>query len=211
MLTLENITDVILKKDHWQVFDLHMTPLGFEKLGNCLASLNQTSPQVYVHVCDEGGLENKVLRIGKAESGVYTRWIKAIDGHRYTFLWAVGHCEKYGPERAKKYLAYLLFFAGLLEVRTKLYVLTCQDGDRGKGAARASEKALISYYPPLWERYRRLISATRLSQDILESIKKPGGARLVLAEQRKGKNHPIPDLCKMCFDSDGTGYFPSIV
>jgi hypothetical protein len=206
MLTLENIIASILNKDHWQTFDLHMTTLGFEGLSDKLNSFNQKSPQVYIHVCNEGPLKNKVLRIGKAERGVYERWINDGNGHLNTFLWAVGKSEKYGHKNAIAYPKYLLFFASLFELKTKLCVLTCQPGNKGKGAARASEKALICQFPPMWESYKKyekfgknyaVLSGKDLDQEIHASVTELGGAYAAISRQRGGDkifSKPVPDL-----------------
>ena len=151
MLTLDCLIDCILQRKHWQSFDLLMTEQGFKHLGNEISILNQIKPQVYIHVCEEGVLKNKVLRIGKAESGIYQRWVKAKNGHRATFLWATGDSEMLGHKNAERYPEYLLFFASLSGLKTKIYALTCQADFKGKMTARASEKALIGYFSPMWE------------------------------------------------------------
>jgi hypothetical protein len=205
-LTLETIIESILNKDHWQAFDLHMSPHGFDRLSNELNSLDQRTPQVYVHVCDEGVLKSKVLRIGKAESGINRRWIKDTNGHLSTFLWSIGKSEKYTYKNAIRYPVYLLFFASLFGLNTKLYVLTCQSGAKGKGAARASEQALIACRPPIWESYRKydklgknypILSGKTADRDIHESVSELGGAYAAIKRQRSGEkpfSKPIPDL-----------------
>ena len=167
ILTLEQIINCILSENLWQPFDLSMTADGFESLGNELKELNQKTPQVYVHVCDEGILKNKVLRIGKGESGIYKRWITAKDGHQNTFLWAIDKTKNcYGKENALNYPNYLLFFALLNGLRTKLHILSFENGKDGKFAARSAEQALLGHYSPLWE----LFKIQYKKQTVLRSI-----------------------------------------
>jgi len=205
MLTLESIIESILIKDHWQTFDLPMTPFGFIRLGDQLKNLNQKSPQVYIHVCDEGVLRNKVLRIGKAEDGVYQRWIKSTNGHCSTFLWAIGESERYGHNNAIRYPDYLLFFASLHGLKTKLYVLTCQNGAKGKGAARASEAALIAHCSPMWDGIRKKYK-NFVDQDNHESITALGGALSVFRKQQSDEkvfSELIPKLNELGTDIGG--------
>jgi hypothetical protein len=174
MLNLSEIIEVILINEYWNSFDLEMTKNGFERLKEQLSVLDYKRPQVYVHVIDEGPSRNKVARIGKAESGILNRWINSNDGHQATFLWAIGGSNRYGEKNAKKYPSYLLFFSLLYELKTKLYVLSCQKGHDGKSAARSAEEALIGHFLPLWESYKR---AFKKQKDFdLKELSKYGGA-----------------------------------
>ena len=155
ILTLKRLSNCILSDKPWQVFDLSMSVDGFAALNSELKKINQKMPQVYIHVCDQGILKNKVLRIGKAETGIYNRWLSAKDGHKNTFFWAIDKTKKYyGEKNAEGYPNYLLFFALLNDLKTKLYVLSCQDGKDGQFVARSAEQALIGHFSPLWETYR---------------------------------------------------------
>lgn len=166
--------EVILINEIWESFDLEMTKSGFERLKEQLSVYNYRRPQVYVHVIDEGPLRNKVARIGKAESGILNRWINSSNGHQATFLWAIGGSDKYGEKNAERYPSYLLYFSLLNELKTKLYVLSCQKGQDGKSAARSAEKALIGHFLPLWESYKR---AFKKQKDFdLNELSKYGGA-----------------------------------
>lgn len=155
ILTLERLMNCILSEKPLQVFDLSMSVDGFVSLANEPKISNQKMPQTYIHVCDQGALKNKVLRIGKAESGVYKRWVTAKNGHQNTFFWAIDETKNYyGQKNAQNYPNYLLFFALLNGLRTKLYVLSCQHGKDGQYAARSAERALIGHFSPLWEIYK---------------------------------------------------------
>jgi len=209
MLKLTTITNCIFNKDHWQHFDLHMTPSGFTQLSDQLNSFDQL-PQVYIHVGNEGCLKNKVLRIGKAESGIKNRWIKDSNGHMNTFLWAIGESKKYGKKNAKKYPKYLLFFAGLFKLKTKLYILNCEKGTNGKAACRASEEALIGHFSPTWQYFRKyekfepnypLLSGKNKDTDFHTLIEEHGGALKAIYAQREGReifSKQIPDVIKFC-------------
>jgi hypothetical protein len=174
MLKLSEIIEIILINEYWDSFDLEMTKNGFERLKEQLSILDYTRPQVYVHVIDEGPFKNKVARIGKSESGILYRWIDSIDGHQATFLWAIGESNTYGEKNAQKYPSYLLFFSLLYELKTKLYVLSCQKGHNGKSAARSAEEALIGHFLPLWESYKRAFKKQRDFD--LKELSKYGGA-----------------------------------
>jgi hypothetical protein len=196
MLTLDCLIDCILEKKHWQSFDLLMTEQGFVHFGNEDGILNQRKPKVYIHVCDEGVLKNKVLRIGKAESGIYQRWVKAKNGHRARFLWATGDSELYGHKNAERYPEYLLFFASLYGLKTKIYTLTCQADFEGKMTAQASEKALIGYFSPMWEDLKKLYK-NFVDPDNRQSVTALGGSIAAIRMQRSGEmifSKQIPDL-----------------
>ena len=123
----------------WHSYELRMTPKGFFTLEHNLESSKQEGPQIYVHKGLEGPLKNKILRVGKAKKGAIDRWINQTWGHRNTFLWSIGESRRYASY-AKKYPNYLLFFAGLFELRTKLYVFSCQSIE----AMNRNEKNLIN-------------------------------------------------------------------
>ena len=151
MLRLKAFQDLVIEDGDWHSYDLTMTSDGFTELDTKLTDSDRSCPQVYVHVGAQGTLKNRVIRIGKAESGIRNRWIKSKDGHFATLSWAIGHSDKYGSANAKDYPNYLLFFANLLNLDTKLHVLTFQNNMEGILLSRVCEKILISCFPPMWE------------------------------------------------------------
>jgi hypothetical protein len=192
--------------------DLHMSPAGFEQASDELKKIDKKSPQVYVHVGSEGNIENQVLRIGSAVSGVYRRWMNSTNGHKNTFLWAIGESDKLTKENAEAYPLYLLFFAGLSELKTKLYVLTFQTREE----AKTHEKKLMNYYGPIWEIYKYyprmnkkypFLSGQKKNREIVASVARLGGALEAIKEQRYGNNpfsQPIQDLISMDIRSHRT-------
>lgn len=192
--------------------DLYMSPNGFEIITNILKSNNEESPQVYVHVGSEGNLENQVLRIGTAQNGVHNRWITSSNGHKNTFLWSIGKGDGYKKGNAEKYPNYLLFFASLFQLKTKLYVYSFPSGDK----AKECEDALIDYYGPIWERYFVLsgkkrdfpklagnfpiLTGSNKNRNIVASVARLGGALKVIEKQRNGNipfSQPIQDSVDM--------------
>ena len=189
-----------------------MSPNGFEKASDELKRFDTKSPQVYVHVGSEGNLENQVLRIGSAQTGVYRRWMNSTNGHKNTFLWSIGKCDKYKKGNAEEYPNYLLFFASLFELRTKLYVYSFSSKEQAKDC----EEALIDYYAPIWERYYVLsgkkrsfprltrnfprLSGQNKNKKIVASVARLGGALDAIEKQRDGNDpfsQPIQDLINM--------------
>ncbi len=84
-------------------------------------------------------------------------------------------------------------------MKTKLYVLTCQNGVKGKGAARASEAALIAHCSPMWDGIRKKYNGF-INQDNHESITALGGAIAAFQRQRNGEkvfSEQIPDLLEL--------------
>ncbi len=195
----------ILYNENQLILDLHMSPNGFEKASNELKKLDKKLPQVYVHVISEGNLENQVLRVGRALSGVYTRWMASTNGHKNTFFWSIGQSEKYKKENAEEYPLYLLFFASLIELNTKLYVLTFKT----KQEAKNCEKELIEYYSPIWEKYKifprsnknyPVLTGKNKNKEIVASVARLGGALEAIKKQRDGNDpfsQPIQDLINM--------------
>lgn len=106
----------------YESYDLNMTVDGFEQVSNAMKIANKNNPQVYIHVGDQGAIENQVLRIGKAESGAYLRWMSSTNGHKNTFYWSIGESEKYKISNAENFANYLLFFASLVNLMTKLFI-----------------------------------------------------------------------------------------
>lgn len=177
---MNNETEDHLRDGCWQTFDLLMTPSGFDQFKQELVFLNQKKPQVYVHVCNEGILNNEVLRIGKAKNGVIDRWIKQSWGHGNTFLWSIGESERYASYAAR-YPNYLAFFASLTGLNTKLYVLTCESTE----SMNQTEKDLIKYFHPIWESYKKTIRNYFLQYPESKlPISNYGGARKEILRQR---------------------------
>jgi hypothetical protein len=216
MLSLEKILEVVLPKENWRSFELEMTPVGFKRLGRELDSWDHSEPQVYVHVCTEGPLRNKVLRVGKAEAGINQRWLRATDGHCSTFLWASGDSDRYKCHNAIKYPKYLLFFASLYGLKTEIYVLSCERGDKGKGAARASEEALIAHFSPIWEHFKEYqkldpcfprLSGRNQDKDFHALVTTLGGAHAVIRSQRNEEtaiSKAIPDALNLGISVGGS-------
>lgn len=190
--------------DNLLILDLHMSPNGFERIGDKLKGLDKKLPQIYIHVGDEGKLKNQVLRIGKAHEGVYTRWITSSNGHKNTFLWSIGELDKY-RNHAEEYALYLLFFASLNELNTKLYVVTVST----KQETKRYEKELIEYFGPIWEQYKYIprnntnypiLTGKHKNKEIHASVTRLGGALKVITRQRNRINpysHMIQDLINM--------------
>ena len=195
-----------------QGVDLHMSPNGFEKASDELKRFDTKSHHVYVHVGSEGNLENQVLRIGSAQSSVYRRWMT----HKNTFLWSIGKCDTLTRRTAESYPNYLLFFASLFELRTKLYVYSFSSKEQAKGC----EEALINYYGPIWERYYVLsgkkrnfpklarnfpkLTGKNTNREIVASVAGLGGALAAIEKQRDGNDpfsQPIQDLINTNFES----------
>ena len=61
--------EYLLQNGNWQTFNLLMTPNGFDDFKREITLLNQTAPQIYIHVSDDETLNHEVLRIGKAKHG----------------------------------------------------------------------------------------------------------------------------------------------
>jgi len=166
-----NIEDLLKNKD-WKVFDLRMTKFEFEDFTNKIIFLNEVRLQIYVHVSVDKILQNEVLRIGTATNGIINRWIKSSSGHGSTFLWSIGESYKY-KSYAKDYPNYLIFFAELKNINTKLYVLNCET----KESMLNIEKELIKYFNPIWEQFKKPIrNYFKINQDIKKLVIPCGGA-----------------------------------
>lgn len=187
-----------------QVIDLHMTTNGFEQASKDLMRLDSKKPQVYIHVGAEGAFDNQILRVGKGADGAYKRWMRDTNGHKNTFLWAIGESKKY-KNSAQRYPNYLLFFASLAGLKTKLYLLTYKD----IGDAENQESALTKHYDPIWEQLKRLpksnsnypyLTTQKRNEEVAALASGFGGALEIIEQQRSGRSpfsHPIQDLVKM--------------
>jgi hypothetical protein len=90
MIELNKFKNTVINEGNWVSFPLRMTGEAINALNNEENCKYLLSPAVYVHVGNEGELENKVLRIGRAASGILNRWIEANNGHCATLDWATG-------------------------------------------------------------------------------------------------------------------------
>src|SRR5205809_631701 len=74
----------------WESVPLEMSRGG---IANFAMGTRRVSPQpaVYVHVELPTG---RVLRVGKAETGVHRRWTASANGHLSTFEWAMGWSDR---------------------------------------------------------------------------------------------------------------------
>jgi hypothetical protein len=142
----------ILINENWKEFNLKMNKVGFDIFSNEVIALNETIPQIYVHISIDKNFEKEILRIGSAKNGIINRWIKSTNGHASTFLYSIAESERY-KKYASKYSNYLLFFAELKNLNTKLYVLDCQTSEFMK----SYEKELIKYFNPIWEQFKQPI------------------------------------------------------
>ena len=166
-----NIEDLLKNKD-WKVFNLKMTKSGFDNFTNEVISFNERKPQVYVHVSIDKILQNEVLRIGSAKNGIIQRWIKGTNGHGSTFLYSIGESERYKNE-ANRYPNYLIFFAELKNLNTKLYILNCETDKSMKNI----ETELLEYFNPIWEQFKKPIKDyLKINPNIRESVIPCGGA-----------------------------------
>ena len=165
-------TKELLNNKNWQVFDLKMTKKGFDDFSDEIISLNKSKAQIYVHVSVDTVFQNEVIRIGSAQNGIINRWIKNTNGHGSTFLYSIGESERY-KNSAKKYQNYLIFFAELNTLKTKLYVLDCETIE----AMKNIEKELIKYFNPIWEQFKKQIKIyLKENQDIKVTASLCGGA-----------------------------------
>ena len=183
----------LLNNEYWQTFDLKMTKSGFSSFSNEIISLNQRKPQIYVHVSVDNILHNEVLRIGRAKNGIIDRWIKSGSGHRSTFFWSIGKSEQY-KSNAKRYPNYLIFFAGLKELNTKLYILNCESEE----SMNDIERELIEYFNPIWEQFKQPIRVYFTKNPNIKELTIPcGGSAGIINNQRKkqfSENEQIPDV-----------------
>lgn len=162
----------LLNNQNWKVFDLKMTKQGFDNFSDKIISLNESRAQIYVHVSIDTTLQDEVLRIGSAKNGIVERWIKGTNGHGSTFLYSIGESKRY-KNSAKKYQNYLIFFAELKNLNTKLYVLDCETTESMKNL----EKELIKYFNPIWEQFKKPIKLyLKENQDIKVTASLCGGA-----------------------------------
>ena len=145
-------TKNVKQNDKWQVFSLKMTKSGFDTFSNHILSLNQKKPQIYIHVSTDELLEGEVLGIGQAKNGIIDRWVKHNAGHGSTFLWSIGECKKY-KGHAPRYPDYLIFFANMYNLNTKLYVLNCDSEEEFKH----TKKELMNHFNPIWEKFKKEI------------------------------------------------------
>jgi hypothetical protein len=187
--------------------DLHMSPRGFADAANEINSLDDKSPQVYIHIGMDDRFEGDVLRIGKAESGSYNRWITSSTGHQSTFFWAIGESgTKYENYVKRKCPSdYLLFFASLFGQKTKLIFLKFSNVE----IAKKCESELIDLFCPVWERYKKIrkkdiypiLTGAKANIDNADSVSRRvarfGGAVKDIERQRAG-NPPylllLPDI-----------------
>jgi hypothetical protein len=180
-----------------QIYDLPMTRQGFAALKIALKD-EVGKPQVYVHIGNEGPLQNQVLRIGTGKNGTRTRWY-ATSGHEATFLWSIGESDRY-KNYAFKYPDYLAFFAGLSGLDTKLCVITCDTPDKmlelEKGMIKKNQP---NTYYPVWEAYRDEINKRYFGvhPQYRSQFSDYGGALNLLDQQRNDLNPldvPVPDV-----------------
>jgi hypothetical protein len=171
-LHIENL----LNNQNWKVFDLKMTKQGFDNFSDKIISLNESRAQIYVHVSIGTILPNEVLRIGSAKNGIVERWVKGTNGHGSTFLYSIGESERY-KNSARKYQNYLIFFAELKGLNTKLCVLDCKTTE----SMKKIEKELIKYFNPIWEQFKKPIKIyLKENQDIKETASLCGGAMEII-------------------------------
>jgi hypothetical protein len=186
-------TEYPYKKRDWETFDLLMTPSGFDAFSRKITASNKKKTQVYVHVCDEGVLNHKVLRIGKAKNGVIDRWINQSWGHGNTFLWSIGETKRYA-RYADQYPNYLAFFACLTGLKTKLHIRSCKPTE----SMNQIEKNMIRYFNPIWESYKKSVKRYfEQNPETKQSVAEYGGAKRAIISQRNGKplfSPPIPDV-----------------
>jgi len=188
-----------------QRFDLNMSVGGFEGASHAMKEADEKMPQVYVHVGSEGAIKNQVLRVGKAESGAYTRWMTSGNGHKNTFYWSIGESDKYNKKNAEDYPHYLLFFASLNKLETTLFTLTYST----KAEARTKETKIRNLYSPIWEQFLMVLRSdstypklTGKYRDtkIIEPVSKLGGAFEVIKLQRarvEPSERMFPDIMNM--------------
>jgi hypothetical protein len=184
-----------------------MSSKGFADAANEIKLLDDKSPQVYIHIGMDGRFNGDVFRIGKAESGSYTRWITSSTGHQSAFFLAIGDSgTKYKNYVKKKCPSdYLLFFASLFGHKTKLIVLKFSNIE----IAKKCESELIEHFCPVWERYKSIrkrdiypkLTGAKVNIDNTDFISRRvaifGGAIKDIERQRAG-NHPyqliLPDI-----------------
>lgn len=192
----------------WDEFDLLMTEDGFSKCDSEMQSLKR-QPQVYIHVGNQGKLTNKVPRIGVAKSGTYRRFITNNDGHMHTFFWSIGLSQKYTEERALDTSNYMIYFANLYGLKTKLYVLSCESYEK----AREAEKAFISGLKPIWEKFKKahkvdekfpILTTKNKNIEVVKKISKCGGAIRYLVGQRNNAEFiQLPEIQKWNIENHG--------
>lgn len=201
MIKNNNFIEPLLKnifiKDHWDEFDLHMSESGFNQLEEMLkekhndcGTKTQSRCQVYVHVCiEDGPLNNKIIRLGKSEAkgySVYERWINANDSHKVAFFWPMGLPVKSSNSYKSFTGKFFLFFAGLANLKTKLFILNCED----KTTAQVCESILLWHFDPLWEKYVKIVNGGNKYEKIPKDspldlkLKEKGEAYRLLDEQR---------------------------
>ncbi len=174
----------MLIPEKWKVFNLEMTKSGYDIFSNEIKKLNETNPQIYIHIFIDNNLKRNILRIGSAKNGIINRWIKSSNGHGSTFLYSIGESERY-KNSATRYPNYLIFFAELHTLKTQLYVLNCKDDISMKNI----EKELIKYFNPTWEQFKKVIKEYLESHiDIRIQASKFGGALGVLNEENSLPN-----------------------
>ncbi len=180
-----------------------MSPRGFADAAMKINSFDDKSPQVYIHIGMDGRFEGDVMRIGKAESGSYNRWISSSTGHQSTFFWAIGESgTKYKNYVKRKCPSdYLLFFASLFGQQTKLIFLKFSNIE----IAKKCESELIDYFGPVWERYKKIrkkdiypiLTGAKANIDNADSVSRRvarfGGAIKDIKRQRDGDS-PYPLL-----------------
>ncbi len=135
-----------VESGRWDSLPLEMSRRGVDNFKR-LTEKTPRQPMVYVHVEMPS---RRVLRIGKAEHGIYRRWATDPNGHLATFKWAT---SKSGPYQgyAGKFPHYVLFFRLLDGMATRVWFLTCS-----KVTINFKEKELDHRYVPVWKTFLRL-------------------------------------------------------
>jgi hypothetical protein len=144
----------ILKDETWRAFPLDMTCEGLVRFA-AVAKGASKEPTVYVHVETATG---RVLRIGKAERGLYARWCQASNGHVATFEWAMGWSNRY-KRYAAQFPNYVLFFRRIAHRPTTVWALVCE----ATPASRV-ERLLISGLGPVWEPFAKACRAVGIGR-----------------------------------------------
>lgn len=166
-------------------YDLIMDAVGFNALAAKLKQESIKNPQVYLHVANSIDGSPRILRIGSAKNGIRDRWIVKGNGHRATFEWATGDSHKYKMENAVVYQNYLLFFASLFGMSTKLFTITFPKNDEGYNEMLKVESQLISMHNPFWEWFRPKFKKITEKHD-LRGLQECGGALKSIKDNSSG-------------------------
>lgn len=185
-------------------FDLHMSVQGFAKAAVKLKEVHKRTPQVFVLVGVDDDLRGQVLMIGQSKNGAYNRWIEAGNGHKNTFFWSIGESDSYTQKNAEEYSNYLLFFAALVNQKTKLFVF---DVEQDEMTTKKSE--LSKEYLPIWQQYNEILKSKNnypvltgqdRNQSIVNTIAKLGAAQqLIIAQRKLGEDSAkrLPDVMSL--------------